>query len=285
MNINNNIEILAPAGSIESLKAAVAADCDAVYIGGQMFGARAFANNLTNEQLINAIEYMHVRNKKLYLTVNTLLTSTEIKSRLFQYIEPLYKAGLDAVIIQDLGVMSFLHTQFPDLELHASTQMTITQGVSSNILEPYGVTRIVPSRELSIIELNEMRKDTKLELEVFVHGALCYCYSGQCLMSSMLGGRSGNRGKCAQPCRQTYQMNNKESSYLLSPKDLCSIPLIPQLCNSGIDSFKIEGRMKKPAYTAYTSHLYKKYLTYFREWGEEKYLHHFLNNYTNYYTF
>ena len=192
-------EILSPAGSIESVRAAVNAGCDAIYIGGSRFGARAYADNPQGDQMAEVIRYCHRYGVKVYMTVNTLLKEHELQQDLYDYIRPYYLEGLDAVIVQDVGVMNYLHRYFPDLEIHASTQMTLTMGESTELLEPYGVTRIVPARELTLQELAHMRQSTGLEIEVFVHGALCYCYSGQCLFSSMLGGRSGNRGRCAQP--------------------------------------------------------------------------------------
>lgn len=260
-NKNQNVEILAPAGSYESLKAAVNAGCDAVYIGGSRFGARAFANNLDEETMLEAIDYIHVHNKKIYMTVNTLLKEKELEEELYDYLLPFYKAGLDAVIVQDLGVLHFIHEHFPDLPIHASTQMTLTGSYGIRLLEGMGVTRLVPARELSLEEIKDLRANTTMEIETFVHGALCYCYSGQCLLSSMIGGRSGNRGRCAQPCRMVYGLDGekKKNPYKLSPKDICTLDIIPELIEAGIDSFKIEGRMKRPEYTAYTSYLYRKY--------------------------
>lgn len=272
------IEILAPAGSFESLKAAVTASCDAVYIGGNMFGARAYANNLDEDRMKEAIDYAHIHNKALYLTVNTLLKEDELQSRLYNYIAKYYEHGLDAAIVQDLGVMHFLHRNFPDLQLHASTQMTLTMAEGANLLKDYGVTRLVTSRELNLQEIKNIRENTDLEIESFVHGALCYCYSGQCLMSSMIGGRSGNRGRCAQPCRMPYDLyyNGKKltkgrDSYLLSPKDICTLSIIPDLVDAGIDSFKIEGRMKRPEYTALAAHLYRKYVDLYQKLGRKEY--------------
>ena len=242
-------EILAPAGSMESLKAAVAAGCDAVYMGGSKFGARAYAQNPEEDEMVAAIRYCHLYGVKLYMTVNTLLKEQELQS-LPTFLRPYYEAGLDAVIVQDMGVLRVIHQCFPDLDIHASTQMTLTSGMGvDDRLAAYGVTRIVPARELSLTELQQMRQQTKMELEVFVHGALCYCYSGQCLMSSMQGGRSGNRGRCAQPCRMQYDIDGSKR-YLLSPKELCALPLLGEMIEAGIDSFKIEGRMKRPEYTA-----------------------------------
>lgn len=272
------IEILAPAGSYESLIAGIQAGADAVYIGGNQFGARANANNLSEEMMLQAIDYVHLHNKKMYLTVNTLLKNQELKEELYQYLSPLYRQGLDAVIVQDVGVMHFIHEYFPLLPIHASTQMTITMAEGASVFKELGVTRLVNSRELSLEEIKELCKSTELEVESFVHGALCYCYSGQCLMSSMLGGRSGNRGRCAQPCRMPYILkkdgailSNKQEPFLLSPKDICTLDMIPQLIEAGIDSFKIEGRMKRPEYTALTAATYRKYVDLYLELGSQSY--------------
>lgn len=268
------VEILAPAGSLESLKGAVNGGCDAVYIGGSKFGARAFADNLDEETMLRAIDYVHLYDKKIYLTVNTLLHNEEIEEQLFEYLKKFYMQGLDAVIVQDLGVLSFLHENFPKLPIHASTQMTFQSEKGGNFLKKYGVTRFVTARELGLKELKQIRGCTDMEIETFVHGALCYCYSGQCFLSSMIGDRSGNRGRCAQPCRMPYtitEANGKKrqaSPYLLSPKDMCTLDMIPDLVEAGIDSFKIEGRMKKPAYAAYTAYLYRKYTDLYLEYGE-----------------
>lgn len=258
--MKKEIEILAPAGSIESLKAAIAAGADAVYTGGTMFGARAYANNLSEEDLLNAIDYVHLHGKRIYLTVNTLLKEKELEEKLYNYLLPYYKQGLDAVIVQDVGVLRFIREHFPDLPIHASTQMTITGAEGAKFLEKQGVQRVVTARELSLQEVKKISEETNVEIESFVHGALCYCYSGQCLFSSFLGGRSGNRGQCAQPCRLLYQAEGeKKSQYLLSLKDICTLELIPELVEAGIYSFKIEGRMKKPEYVAAVSNLYRKY--------------------------
>lgn len=265
------VEILAPAGSYEGMAAAVNAGCDAVYIGGSRFGARAFADNLTKEELLRAIDFVHLREKKLYLTVNTLLKEEELKEELYSYLLPFYEQGLDAVIVQDMGVMSFLHRNFPKLPIHASTQMTLTGSLGANGLKGFGVTRFVPARELSLKELQNIRKETDLEIEVFVHGALCFCYSGQCLLSSIIGGRSGNRGRCAQPCRMKYHLEDGKSGYFMSPKDICTLEFLPELIEAGIDSFKIEGRMKRPEYGAYTAFLYGKYADLYGELGREGY--------------
>ncbi len=272
------IEILAPAGSYEGLTAAVRASCDAVYIGGNKFGARAYADNPAEDNMLKAIDYAHLHDKKIYLTVNTLLKNSELEDELYTYLSRYYEQGLDAVIVQDIGVMHFVHNYFPDLPIHASTQMTLTMAKGANILKPMGISRLVNSRELSLEEIKQIKVDTDLEIESFVHGALCYCYSGQCFMSSMLGGRSGNRGRCAQPCRMPYKlrvdnrmlMNSKEK-YLLSPKDICTIDMIPDLIEAGIDSFKIEGRMKRPEYAAGVTLTYRKYVDKYLELGKERY--------------
>ncbi len=272
------IEILAPAGSYESMAAAVNASCDAVYIGGNKFGARAYADNLTDENMLRAIDYIHIHGKKIYLTVNTLLKNSELENELYDYIYPYYKQGLDAVIVQDAGVLFFLHEQFPELPIHASTQMSLTMAQGAKVLKEKGIARIVAARELGLEELKTFRAGTDVEIEAFVHGALCYCYSGQCLMSSMIGGRSGNRGRCAQPCRMPYQLladgkilSGPEEKYLLSPKDICTLDIIPGLIEAGIDSFKIEGRMKRPEYTAGVTAVYRKYVDKYLELGKEKY--------------
>ena len=276
--MSKRVEILAPAGSYDSMRAAMNAGCDAVYIGGSSFGARAYADNPDEELLLKAIDEAHIRGKKLYLTVNTLLKEKELVGRLYNYLERFYRQGLDAVIVQDVGVLSFIHRNFPDLPIHASTQMTLTMAQGANLLKEYGVTRLVTSRELSLQEIRTIRENTDLEIESFVHGALCYCYSGQCLMSSLIGGRSGNRGRCAQPCRMPYRLymeeeclSGKQELYLLSPKDINTLAIIPELVEAGVDSFKIEGRMKGPEYAAVTSYIYRKYLDLYYSLGKEGY--------------
>ncbi len=269
-----NIEILAPAGSIASLKGAVAAGADAVYIGGGKFGARAYADNPDEEELLSAIDFIHLNGKKIYLTVNTLLKEKELRGSLFDYLKSYYERGLDAVIVQDFGVLSFIKRNFPELPIHASTQMTICSGKGAKLLEDIGgVTRVVPARELSLSEIRQLREETTLELECFVHGALCYSYSGQCLLSSMIGGRSGNRGRCAQPCRQRYELLENDRTVkegcLLSLKDICTLENIPDLIDAGIDSFKIEGRMKKPEYTAGITSAYAFLTRKYEELGRE----------------
>ena len=260
-------ELLSPAGSYESFEAAIGAGADAVYVGGPAFGARAYAQNFTQEELITAIETAHIHNRKLYLTVNTLLKNRELDDQLFEYLLPYYEAGLDAVIVQDLRVFSFIRRNFPDLDIHASTQMTVTGPEGMRFLEEKGATRVVPARELSLEEISAMHKASPLEIETFIHGALCYSYSGQCLMSSIFGGRSGNRGRCAQPCRLPYSVTMDHRKYkgdkdfcALSLKDICTLDILPDILEAGVMSLKIEGRMKQPAYTAGVTAVYRKYL-------------------------
>ncbi len=269
--MNRTIEILAPAGSRESMVAALGAGADAVYMGGSRFGARAYADNADTEAMLSAIDYVHLRDKRLYMTVNTLLKEEEM-NELYHYLKPYYEAGLDAVIVQDVGVMEFIHREFPALPIHASTQMTLTMAEGAMNFADCGVTRLVNARELSFEEIARIRRTTKLEIESFVHGALCYCYSGQCLMSSMIGGRSGNRGRCAQPCRMEYSTKDTVGkSYLLSPKDMCTLDRIPELVAAGIDSFKIEGRMKRYEYAAGVAGAYRREVDRYLELGEEAY--------------
>lgn len=257
------VELLAPAGNYESLIGALNAGADAVYLGGEKFGARAFAENFTTDQLVEGIQYAHLLGKKIFLTINTLVKEKEF-GELYGYILPFYEAGLDAVIVQDLGVFEYVKTVFPDMELHVSTQMTVTGVYGAKLLADMGADRIVPARELSLEEIKDIKKESGLDIETFVHGAMCYCYSGQCLFSSFLGGRSGNRGKCAQPCRLPYTVSDagKQSKpfYPLSLKDMCTIEQLPKLLEAGIDSFKIEGRMKKPEYVAGVTAIYRKYI-------------------------
>lgn len=270
-----DIELLAPAGSYEAMKAAVCAGADAVYIGGDKFGARAFADNLDRDQMVQAIDEMHIHGKRLYLTVNTLLKNRELEKELYQYLAPFYEAGLDAVIVQDLGVLKFVRDEFPGLPIHASTQMTVTGAESASLLKEAGAARVVTARELSLQEIKAIYDATHMEIESFVHGALCYCYSGQCLMSSLIGGRSGNRGRCAQPCRLPYQVwkdgrkyNDDKTAYPLSPKDMCTVRILPEILKAGVRSLKIEGRMKKPEYTAGVVEIYRKYLDLYLDSGE-----------------
>ena len=267
------VELLAPAGSYESLRAAVNAGADAVYIGGSRFGARAYADNPDEDALLDGIRYCHLHGKKLYMTVNTLLKEEELEQELYSYLFPYYQAGLDGVIVQDFGVVQYLAEHFPKLPVHASTQMTITGCDSVRVLQRHGVTRVVPARELSLDEVQQIIEETGIEVETFVHGALCYCYSGQCLFSSMIGGRSGNRGRCAQPCRLPFRREDGERNmlgsqkYLLSMKDLCTLELLPEIVGAGIASLKIEGRMKRLEYTAGVVSIYRKYLDRLEQMG------------------
>jgi len=256
-------ELLSPAGDWDSLIAAVNAGCDAVYLAGNAYGARAYAKNFSENELLNAIDYLHLLNKKIYLTINTLTKSQELET-LPEFLAPFYKQGLDGVIVQDVGVLRLLKDKFPGLELHGSTQMTVTSPYGARLLKEFGLERIVPARELSVAELSAI-KNCGIEVEAFIHGAMCYCYSGQCLMSSMIGGRSGNRGRCAGPCRLPYRAYNDRRlpdgrEYILSLKDLCTINSLPELLSAGIDSLKIEGRMKSPEYVAFVTSLYRKYM-------------------------
>ena len=301
-------ELLAPAGSFEHLKAAVKAGADAVYMGGQQFGARAYADNFTREKLVEALHYAHFYEKRLYLTVNTLMKERELDEQLCDFLRPFYEEGLDGVIVQDMGAASIIRQNFPGMEIHGSTQMTITDVYGARAAARLGMNRVVPARELSLEELRRIKEDTGLELEVFVHGALCYCYSGQCLLSSMYGGRSGNRGRCAQPCRLPYRaldadgnflacgdtkkmrasassgggkqkrasmssgggkkrrevLSSRFGNHVLSPKDLCALSVLPSLIAAGMDSLKIEGRMKNVEYVAGVTAIYRKYLNEYR---------------------
>lgn len=264
-------ELLAPAGSFEHLVAAIKAGADAVYLGAKQFGARAYAGNFSKEELVRAIYYAHFYEKKVYLTVNTLMKEKELKEQFFSFLLPFYKAGLDGVIVQDMGTASFIREYFPGLDIHGSTQMTITSKEGAIAAKRMGMNRIVLARELSLSEIRSIKEKTGLEIEIFIHGALCYCYSGQCFLSSVYGGRSGNRGKCAQPCRLPYQLydcegkrRNFRGNYLLSPKDLCSLELLPEIIKTGVDSLKIEGRMKNPEYVAGVTAIYRKYLDYYK---------------------
>lgn len=265
-----NREVLAPAGTYECFRAAINAGADAVYLGGSMFGARAFAGNFEEAELIKAIRTAHLYGRKVYLTVNTLLRNDELE-KLVQYVKPYYEEGIDAVIVQDYGVFAVLREAFPGLDLHASTQMTITGKYGAQLLKDMGAARVVPARELSAKEIRDIYDNVDVEIESFVHGALCYCYSGQCLLSSMIGGRSGNRGRCAQPCRLTYSANGISEKYLLSPKDMCTIEAVPDILDAGVYSLKIEGRMKSPEYVAGVSYAYRKYVDMYLEKGRDGY--------------
>jgi len=259
-------ELLAPAGSWGALVAAVQNGADAVYLGGKSFNARNSADNFDDDALAKAIEYAHVRGVKVHVTMNILLADTELKEAL-RFLRIVYNAGADAVIMQDLGLIRMTRLMFPELELHASTQMTVHNVPGAIFLRDAGIKRIVLARELDLDSIREIRKRAGVEVETFVHGALCVCYSGQCQMSSMIGGRSGNRGRCAQPCRLEYRLvddkgmqvadNEKVGDYLLSPRDLNISLHIPELIKAGIDAFKIEGRMRRPEYVATVTRIYR----------------------------
>ena len=267
----NKVELLAPAGNMNSLKAAVMAGCDAVYLGGISYGARAFSKNFDNDEIVEAINYCHLYGVKVYVTVNTLIYENEVDSFL-EYIEFLHKNNVDAVIIQDFGMFDLVRKTFPNLELHASTQMHIHNLDGTQLMESLGMKRVVLARETSIDEIKYIKENSNVELEVFVHGALCISYSGQCLMSSLIGGRSGNRGACAGSCRLKYDVidNNgkklNKGMYPLSTKDLNSLEHIGELIDAGISSFKIEGRMKSPEYVYMVVSLYRMAIdSYYRD--------------------
>lgn len=256
---NKDFELLAPAGNLEILKGVIESGADAVYVGGSMFGARAYANNFTEEELLEAIDFAHLRGVKVYLTVNTLIKNSEF-SKLYDYLLPYYKRGLDAVIVQDIGVVKAIHEYFPSMEIHTSTQMTVTGADGVRFLSQFGVTRVVMAREVSLVEMKRIHEETGMELEAFVHGALCYSYSGQCLFSSILGGRSGNRGRCAQPCRLPYTVEGKKDEFILSLKDMCGIKALDKLHDAGVYSLKIEGRMKQLEYACGVVKYYRSYI-------------------------
>ncbi len=275
--MNKQIELLAPAGSRDALHAAVENGADAIYLGGKLFSARAQADNFDIEILKEELQYAHARGANIYLTMNTLLSDSEMEQAL-EFAVQAYSAGIDGIIVQDIGLAAALRRIMPDMPLHASTQMTVYDLAGVQYLEDMGFSRVVLARELSLQEASEISRNTHLEVEAFIHGALCVCYSGQCLMSSMIGGRSGNRGKCAQPCRLPYELvgvgsdrayiqnarpqytRPQHARYLLSPKDICSLDFIGDIVASGIHSLKIEGRMKSPEYVATVVRIYRKYI-------------------------
>lgn len=268
------MEILSPAGNFECLKAAIMAGADAVYLGGKLFGARAFSNNFTDEELIEAIKYAHLYNVKVYVTVNTLIYEREVE-KFLSYVDFLYKNNVDALIIQDIGMMDLIRKTYPTLELHASTQMHIHNIEGVKLVEKLGLKRAVLARETSIDTIKYIKENTSIELEIFVHGALCISYSGQCLMSALIGNRSGNRGSCAGCCRQPYNLisNNKkvnDEKYILSTKDLCSLDIIGKLIDIGVDSFKIEGRMKSPEYVYMATKIYRTAVDSYLKTGKVK---------------
>jgi putative protease len=248
-----NIEILSPVGSYEALVAAISSGCDAVYLGGNRFSARAYATNFDADLLKQAVFYAHAHDKRVYSALNTVIKEKELIDA-YADIKVAYLAGVDAIIVQDLGLAMMIRECFHDLPLHASTQLTIHNSYGVNILETMGFSRVVLSRELSLDDITSIKAQTEMALEVFVHGALCYSFSGQCLMSSLIGGRSGNRGHCAQTCRLPYdvlyQGQKAGTGYYLSPKDIASLEVLPNMVRAGIDSLKIEGRMKSEKYVA-----------------------------------
>jgi putative protease len=264
--LERNPEILAPAGNLEAFRAAVENGADAVYAGGQSFGARAYAGNLSPAELAEAVRYAHVRGVRVYVTVNTLVNNAELET-VGRYLVDLYRIGVDAVLVQDLGVMRLARTLLPGLKIHASTQMTVINSEGAAFLRDLGVARVVLAREVSLADMREIAGNSGIEIEVFVHGALCVCYSGQCLMSSLIGGRSGNRGRCAQPCRLPYTLVEANSGrnvganlgpHLLSPRDLRLASYLPELVRAGVTALKIEGRMKRPEYVAIVTRIYRQ---------------------------
>lgn len=271
--MEQRVELLAPAGNPEAFYGAIHAGADAVYLAGNQYGARAYADNFSEEELLECLRYAHLFHKKIYLTVNTLVRESELEA-LPAFLKPFVEEGLDGVIVQDLGVLKLLHETYPQLPLHASTQMSVTGTYGASLLKDLGVVRIVPARELSLKEIERLKAESGLEIECFIHGAMCYSYSGQCLFSSMLGGRSGNRGRCAQPCRLPYTIiDGKARSgecYPLSLKDMCTIEILPSLIKAGIDSFKIEGRMKSPEYAAGVTAYYRKQIDLYYDGKSEK---------------
>ncbi len=269
-------ELLAPAGNLKILYAVINAGADAVYVGGPNFGARAYAKNFTEEELITAIKYCHLHNVKLFMTVNTLIKNNEFADCI-NMLRPFYLAGLDGVIVQDIGVITAIKSTYPNMEVHSSTQMSLSNEYGANLMKDLGVVRIVPARELSLEEIKSIKEKTGLEIECFIHGALCYSYSGQCLLSSIIGGRSGNRGRCAQPCRLPYSVldnnGNKLSSVsnILSLKDLSTLLFLPEILEAGVYSLKIEGRMKQASYAYTVVSTYRKYLDLYEEVGPSGY--------------
>ena len=263
------LEVLAPAGSLEIFKSVIDAGADAVYFGGSLFSARAYAANFDENESAEALRYAHLHGKKAYLTLNTLIKNKEFDDSIHDYVRFYYENGLDGIIVQDIGLIKYIRENFPDLHVHGSTQLAVCNSYGARLFKELGLTRIVPARELSLEEIRRIHDETGMKIEAFVHGALCYCYSGDCLMSSIIGGRSGNRGRCAQPCRLEYdvyedgkKINNK-GGYVLSLRDLCGINDLPMLYESGVSSLKIEGRMKKKQYASGVVNVYRRYVDYF----------------------
>lgn len=275
----NQLELLSPAGDLKIYKAVVNAGADAVYFGGDLFGARAYAKNFTIDEAKEAIEYGHLHGVKSYLTVNTLLKNTEIEGKLYEYLKAYVENSIDAFIVQDFGVFNFIREYFSDTHIHVSTQASLCTKYGAEFFEKLGASRIVTAREISLKEIAKIHEACpNLEIESFIHGALCVCYSGQCLMSSILGGRSGNRGRCAQPCRLPYEAFdengkklNKKGNYILSPKDFCTIEYLPEMIDAGVMSFKIEGRMKQLEYATGVVSVYRHYLDEYLYKGAKNY--------------
>ena len=271
--MKNELELLSPVGDFECLKAAVQNGANSVYFGGNLFNARASASNFDYDGLEKAINYCALRNVKTHLTLNTLIKDSEFEDAVL-LAKKAYELGIDALIVQDVGLAQFLMKLFPDLPIHASTQMTIHNLEGVQELEKLGYSRAVLSRELSIQEIEYICANSNIEIETFIHGALCISYSGQCFFSSMVGGRSGNRGRCAQPCRLPYELIEKEKiidkGYLLSPRDLCALDFIPSLIEAGVKCFKIEGRLKSPEYVATVTRIYRKYIDLYESGKEYK---------------
>lgn len=261
-------ELLSPCGTMESLKAAINNGADAVYLGGKDFSARKYAGNFSVEEIEEACDYCHLRGAKVYVTVNTLYKDMELK-KFIDFVKQMYMAGVDALIVQDLGAANLIKRSFPDMKINASTQLTANTVEDVNFLYKNGFDKVILSRELSLEEIRKIRENTEAEIECFVHGALCVSFSGQCIMSSILGGRSGNRGCCAQTCRLPYELyrdyEKVADGYLMSPKDVETLEILPQLIEAGINSFKIEGRMKNPEYVAGVTAIYRKYIDMYFE--------------------
>ena len=259
----DKLELLSPAGSFECAKAAIDAGADAIYMGGARYGARAFAKSTSDNSIIDTIKFVKENGKKFYLTVNTLFKQRELKE-IFLFLDPIVDVGVDAFIVQDLGVAMLLKSKYPNVELHASTQMTITSSKAINLIKPLGFTQVVLARELSIKEIKAIKKEigNDIKLEAFVHGSMCYSYSGACLMSSFIGGESGNRGRCKGPCRLPYRRGelHEPAPYILSMKDMCALNSLSGLINAGVTSFKIEGRMRQADYVYGVTKTYRKYL-------------------------
>lgn len=269
------VELLAPAGNMDSLKAAVMAGCDAVYLGGVLFGARAFAGNFTNEEIVDAINYAHLYGVKVYVTINTIIYDSEVE-RFLDYVRFLHKNNVDAVIIQDIGMFDLLRKKFPNLELHASTQMNIHNYDGALLAKKLGFKRVVMARETPIDVIKKIKEEIDIEIEVFIHGALCVSYSGECLLSALVGKRSGNRGTCAQICRKKYDFYDDDknklntNNYLLSTKDLCTLKYVDKLIEIGVDSLKIEGRMKRSPYVYLVTKTYRKVIDNYYNTGKLK---------------